>query len=351
MPTIRDVARRAGVSVGTVSHVLTGSGIVSLARRERVLKAIRELDYEPNSVARSLKTRQTMMLGAVISDITNPFFPQLVRGAEDAALKHHYMLIAVNTDDQADREREFLAMLLARKVDGVLLVASPNNHDQSHVLRALTSGTPVVAVDRCPEGVPIDAVHVNNRKGVVMCMNHLIRLRHRRIGYLGGGWDVHNAKDRLAGYVAALEDAKIPVDRSLIADGDYRQVSGYRVAKELCLRVNPPTAIFAANAMMGIGAVQAIQELGLRCPEEISLAVFDDVPFGEIIQPRLTTVAQPAYDIGYRGAELLISRIEGRVAVKSPVRIELDPELVVRGSTAPPAGPRPVPARSQRISL
>lgn len=344
MPTIRDVARRAGVSVGTVSHVLTGSGTVSETRRERVLKAIRELDYEPNSVARSLKTRQTMMLGAVISDITNPFFPQLVRGAEDAALNHHYMLITVNTDDQADREREFLSLLLARKVDGVLLVASPNNQDQSHVQRAFQSGTPVVAVDRCPEGVPIDAVHVNNRKGVMMCMNHLIRLGHRRIAYLGGGWDVHNANDRLKGYLAALEEAEIPVDRSLVANGDYRQLSGYRVAKDLCLRVDPPTAIFAANAMMGIGAVQAVQELGLRCPEEISLAMFDEVPFGEIIQPRLTTVAQPAYEIGHRAAELLISRIERRMEDHVPVRIELDPELVVRASTAPPGPPRQLPA-------
>jgi LacI family transcriptional regulator len=336
MPTIVDVARRANVSVGTVSHVLSGAGSVGEARRERVLAAIRELNYRPNSIARSLKTRQTKMLGAIISDITNPFFPQLVRGAEDAALQRHYILITVNTDDQVEREREFLSMLLARRVDGLLLVPSPNSRDHSHITGALQSGVPLVAVDRFNEKVPTDAVYVNNRKGVVMCINHLVRLGHRRIAYLGANWDVWNARQRQRGYEQALKESGIRPDASLIVDGDFRLQSGYRVAKELCLRPDPPTAIFAANAMMGMGALQAIQELGLRCPEEISIAMFDDLPFMNIIQPHPTAVSQPAYDIGFRGARLLIDRIEGRVTGSDPVRIELEPELLVRGSTGPP---------------
>jgi LacI family transcriptional regulator len=336
MPTIRDVAERAGVSVGTVSHVLTGSGAVGKARRDRVLAAIRELNYRPNTVARSLKTRQTKMLGAIISDITNPFFPQLVRGAEDAALQRHYILITVNTDDQPEREREFLAMLHARRVDGFLLVPSPNSKDNSHVTGALQSGVPVVAVDRLVQGVPTDGVYVNNRKGVLMCMNHLIRLGHRRIAYLGANWDVWNARERQSGYDQALSDSGIRPDPTLILNGDYRQPSGYRAAKEVCLRPDPPTAIFAANAMMGMGALQAVQELGVRCPAEISVAMFDDLPYMSIIQPNPTAVSQPAYNLGFRAAELLIDRVEHRVTAAAPVLIELEPELLVRGSTGPP---------------
>ena len=318
MPTIRDVAKAAGVSVGTVSHVLTGSGSVSKERRKRVLAVISELQYQPN-----------------------PFYPQLVRGAEDAALKRHYILITVNTDDQVERKPEFISMLLARRVDGLLIVPSPNAKDRSHLTAAMATGVPVVAVDRFVESVPIDAVSVNNLKGAVMCMNHLIRSGHCRIVYLGADWDVSNAMRRLEGYHQALKDAGLPRDPALVCFGDLRLQSGYRLTKEVYLRADPPTAVFSANAMMGMGAMQAFQELRLRCPEEISLAVFDDLPFMSVIQPRPTVVAQPASDIGFRAAELLMDRIEGRERASAPVRIELEPELVVRDSS----GPAPEKAR------
>jgi LacI family transcriptional regulator len=340
MPTIRDVAERAGVSVGTVSHVLSGSGTVSAVRRERVLAAIRDLDYRLNPIARSLKTRQTKMLGAVVADITNPFYPQLVRGAEDAALKRHYILITVNTDDQVEREREVMAMLLARRVDGLLLVPSPNAKDRSHIVAAVAAGTPLVAVDRYVEGIETDSVAVNNSKGVQMAMNHLIRLGHKRIAYVGADWELSNTRQRRRGYEQALHDAGIPLDPAILCFGDFRQPSGYRLTKELCLSSDPPTAIFAGNAMMGMGALQAVQELGLKCPQEISIAIFDDLPFMNIVQPHPTAVSQPAYAIGVRAADLLIDRIEGKTMPREPQRIELDPELLVRGSTGP------VPARA-----
>ncbi len=332
--TIREVAQRARVSVGTVSNVLSESGKVRPELRKRVEAAMLELDYSPNQIARSLKTRTTKTLGTIVSDITNPFFPQLIRGAEDAALRRGYLLITLNTDDHVERERRALALLRARKVDGVLLVMAPGQGEATHIANARNDGTAVVCLDRMPPGVEVDSVSVDNRRGARMCMNHLFSRGHRRIGMLSGSPGLHTAHERLQGYLEVLREAGEPEVAALIRHGDFRLDSGYRLAKEMLLESEPPTAIFAANAMMGFGALKAIHELGLRCPEDVSLAVFDDIPFGDVIQPRLTVVAQPAYEMGYRGAELLIDRIEGREQSPGPIRLELSPELIVRDSTA-----------------
>ena len=332
--TIREVAKRARVSVGTVSNVLSESDKVRPELRKRVAEAMLELDYSPNQIARSLKTRTTKTLGTIVSDITNPFFPQLIRGAEDAALDRGYLLITLNTDDHVERERRALALLRARKVDGVLIVMAPDDGEATHITTALNSGTAVVCLDRMPRGIEVDSVSVDNRKGARMCMHHLLSRGHRRIGMLSGSPALHTAKERLEGYLEVIREYGGHEVPALIRHGDFRLESGYRLAKEMLLEAEPPTAIFAANAMMGFGALKAMHELGLHCPEDVSLAVFDDIPFGDVIQPRLTVVAQPAYEMGRRGAELLIARIEGREKFAEPVRIELNPELIVRGSTA-----------------
>jgi LacI family transcriptional regulator len=334
MNTIREVARRARVSVGTVSNVLAGSGTVRPELRSRVEQAMSELDYQPNQIARSLKTRQTKTLGTVVSDITNPFFPQLIRGAEDAALERGYLLITLNTDDQPDRERRALLLLRSRKVDGILLVMAPEPGGQSDVAAVQQSGTPIVFLDRVPVGVRGDSVSVDSRKGARMCMHHLLSRGHRRIGFLAGTERLQPALDRLEAYREVMRTLGGEPDESLIKWGDFRLDSGYRLAKEMILEAKPPTAIFSSNAMMGFGALKALQELGLECPRDISLAMFDDIPLADVIRPRLTAVAQPVYEMGRRGAELLIARIEGRETSPEPVRIELMPELIVRESTA-----------------
>jgi len=332
--TIREVAKRARVSVGTVSNVLSASGKVRPELQRRVEAAMRELDYSPNQIARSLKTRTTKTLGTIVSDITNPFFPQLIRGAEDAALDRGYLLITLNTDDHVERERHALAMLRARKVDGVLIVMAPDDGDANHIAAALVNGTAVVCLDRVPAGIEVDSISTGNRRGTRMCMHHLVSRGHHRIGMLSGSPDSYTAKERLAGYLDVIRENGWQTIPALVRHGDFRLDSGYRLAKEMLLEAEPPTAIFASNAMMGFGALKAMLELGLRCPEDVSLAVFDDIPFGDVIQPRLTVVSQPAYEMGRQGAELLIARIEGREMAAGPVRIELDPELIVRGSTA-----------------
>jgi LacI family transcriptional regulator len=334
MVTIREVARQAKVSVGTVSNVLAGSASVRLELRRRVEEVIRELDYHPNQIARSLKTRQTRTLGMVISDITNPFYPQIVRGAEDAAMLHGYLLFILNTDENAERERRALSLLRAQRVDGLLLTVAPGLKDMTHVTQFRDSGLRIVCIDRSVPGIDLDLVSADNVHGARMCTQHLLSRGHRRIGFLGGSPGVRTAQQRLEGYEQTLRNAGVPVDPKLVRHGDFRLESGYRLSKQMLLEADPPTALFASNAMMGFGALKAIQELGLRCPEDVALAAFDEVPFGDVIQPRLTVVAQPAYEMGRAGTELLIARLEGREKSPVPVHLTLTPELLVRQSTA-----------------
>ena len=335
MATIKEVARRAKVSVGTVSNVLSGAVHVSEQLKNRVLDVIRELDYHPNHVARSLKIRQTKMIGMVVSDLTNDFFPQVVRGAEDAAWKHSYILITFNSDDKPERERQLLSALRTRRVDGVLLVAAASGGDVSHVASMTESGIPVVCLDRLIAGLTVDSVSVDNVAGARKGVEHLIACGRRRVGILTGNLELQVGRDRFEGYRQALQAAGIPDDPMLIGDGGFRAESGYMVAMDLLRRARP-SAVFTANAMMALGVMRALNELGLRCPDDVAIATYDDPVFSKALRPQLTCVAQPAYDIGYRGAELLIERLGHPEA---PVRsLQLETELRIRQSSGALAG-------------
>ncbi|HWB98356.1 MAG TPA: LacI family DNA-binding transcriptional regulator [Bryobacteraceae bacterium] len=330
--TIKEVARRARVSVGTVSNVISGTVGVSQVLRERVLTAVRELDYHPNHVARSLKIRQTNMLGMVISDITNPFFPQLVRGAEDAAWKHNYVLMTFNSDDQPEREKQIFSVLRKRNVDGMLLVVAADEGDLPHVRQAMAQA-PIVCLDRTPHGIECDSVTVDNAGGVRACIAHLIEQGHRRIGLLTGARSLETGRERLRGYVEALESAGIPLDPALIRSGDFRIEAGYREGKAL-LELKPrPTAVFGCNGVMTLGLLQSLGDLDLQCPRDVAVATFDDLPMLGSIRPRLTAVAQPSYDIGFQGAEMLIRRIQGQPGLQ---KLMLPTRLIVRESSAKP---------------
>lgn len=333
MATIREVAKHAKVSVGTVSNVLRDAPQVGAEVRSRVLASIAKLDYHPNHIARSLKTRQTHLLGMVISDITNPFFPQLTRGAEDAALKHGYLLVSSNTDDQPDRERHVLSVLRNRRVDGILLVVAPSQDGFEHIERTHASGIPIVCLDRVPPKLKIDSVAVDAVLGAEMCMRHLLSLGHRSIGIITGNLLLQTAVDRLQGCKNALLDAGVKIEPNLIVSGDFRQQSGYLLTKQLLLSRRKPTALFVSNSMMGLGALKAMKEMGVRCPEDLAVAVFDDLPGNGSFYPEVTTVVQPAYDIGSQGAQLLIRSIEGQQSSRTAIR--LSPELRICESTLP----------------
>ncbi|HWR49530.1 MAG TPA: LacI family DNA-binding transcriptional regulator [Bryobacteraceae bacterium] len=334
MATIKDVAKHARVSVGTVSNVLSESIPVSSVLRERVLAAIRKLDYHPNYVARSLKVNSTKTLGMVISDITNPFFPQVVRGAEDTAFKHGYLLITFNTDDQVERERQVLSVLRSRRVDGILLVVAPSGADIEHIRNTMQSGIPIVCLDRIPPGLAVDSVSVDSVKGAQVCVRHFINRGHRRIAIITGPLTLQTAKDRVEGYKAALLEAGIAPTPELIIEGDFRESGGYRLAKELLLRHDRPTAVFASNGMMALGLVRALEEVGLACPGDVAVASFDDMPLAAVFRPHLTAIAQPAYEIGCQGAELLIRRLQRKSVPRRHVTLRLEPELKIRESTA-----------------
>jgi LacI family transcriptional regulator len=338
--TIKEVARRARVSVGTVSHFLTGVAVVSPKRRDRILAAIRGLNYHPNDIARSLKLSRSHMLGMVIADITNPFFSLLVRGAEDAAVKQNYLLLTFNTDDRLEREMQVLSVLRKRRVDGILLVVAPARGKTSHVEELISLGTPVVCLDRLPRGIRVDSVTVDNVKAGRGCVDHLLERGHRRIAIITGSLLLQTARDRLQGYKDALRHGGIALDPRLICEGDFRIESGYQLGQMLLALPDRPTALFVSNGLMSIGALKAISQSGLRCPQDIALAAFDDLFLSEVIQPSLTSVVQPAYEIGYRGAEMLMARIEaqkngsGGAVSSRPERLRLVTELKIQESTA-----------------
>jgi LacI family transcriptional regulator len=316
-----------------VSNVLSGAAAVSDPLRKRVLKAIAELDYHPDQVARSLKIRKTRLLGTVISDITNPFFPLLVRGAEDAAWKRGNLLITFNTDDRVEREVEVLRALRGRQVDGVLLVAASSRGPQPQIRALLDAGIPVVLVDRAIDSLETDTLTVDNRGGSRDVVRHLIQQGHSRIGILAGDRDLVISHERRAGYRDALQEAGIRPDPNLEAFGVFRADSGYEQASLLLDQASPPTAIFAANGMLALGLLSALEDRGIPCPGDISIACFDEMPIGPV-RPRITCAAQPAYQLGCVGIDMLLDRIAH--PARPVVRRQLPTRLVLGDSVAPP---------------
>jgi LacI family transcriptional regulator len=334
MPTIKEVARRAGVSVGTASHVLNGKVPVSEDLRKRVEAAITELDYHPSQVARSLSTRRTHTIGMVIPDIANPFFPQVIRGVESVVTKAGFSLITLNTDDRLQREKEALTILRSRRVDGILLVIAPGRRDNSHIARVMNAGIPVVCLDRLPGGrLAVDCVSADNFSGSRDAVRHLIAMGHRDIAIITGPLSLKNALDRLRGYKAAFTEAGLAIQEQRIKQGDFRQETAQRICQEM---YSPgkrwPSALFVSNNLMAIGVLEGLSHMGLHCPDDFALATFDGFVFSDAFHPTLTTVVQPAFEIGARGAEVLIQRLNKRIS-ENPVRIELAAELRLKEST------------------
>jgi DNA-binding LacI/PurR family transcriptional regulator len=332
MPSIQDVAKRARVSTATVSHVINQNYPVSAQRRERVLKAIRELEYHPNAMARGLRTSKSKTVGMIIPDITNPFFPAVVRAAEDVLNHAGYALLVGNSDNAPRKEEAYYRAFREKRVDGLLLIAAGGPLPPEYLRNHHSEDVPVVFIDRYYRGIPADSIQVDNVSGSYQAVIHLIETGHHRVGMITGPLSLGNAKLRLEGYLHALEEHKIAEDPTLIFEGKFDFRSGYERAKCL-LDQNPrPTAIFASNGEMMKGCLQALGESAVRVPDEIALVSFDDFDWFALGHPTITAVAQPMYDLGALGAEILLKRIMNKLQGR-PRKKVLPAKLIVRESS------------------
>jgi LacI family transcriptional regulator len=329
---MRDVAERAGVSVTTVSHVINETRPVSDELRQRVLAAIDELGYQPNVLARSLRRGETHTIGMIVPDSANPFFAELARGIEDTSFAHGYNLILCNSDGDLDKELIYADVLTEKQVDGILFVAAGVSTD--HIRALQERRIPVVIVDREIPDVSVDQVLTNNARGGWLATRHLLELGHRCIGCITGPSDVTPSAERVTGYRQALSEGGIPVDEVLIVKGDFQYESGYRAARQILARDDPPTAIFTCNDLMAVGAISAAVEMGRQVPVNLSVVGFDDVRLASFANPPLTTIVQPKYEMGVLATTMLLERMRNHDI--PPRRRLLDTRLLIRQSTAPP---------------
>jgi LacI family transcriptional regulator len=331
--TLNDVARRAGVSTMTVSRVINESGYISQEARARVNEAIAELGYMPNALARQLRSRRTKTVALVVTDIRNPFFTTIASGVEDTARSRGYAVMFCNTYESEVEEAEYVRVLIERRVDGVLLVPACGAGASVRLLQE--HGMPTVLLDRHIRDAEADEVRADSRSGAYAAVHHLTDLGHRRIAVLAGPEGVSTSTDRVDGYRQALLEACPNGECGQILFGEFNEASGYSMTRQI-LEADPrPTAIFAANNFIAFGAMRALREAGLEIPQDLSMVVFDDLPPGWVLDPFLTVVSQPAYEIGTRAAELLLGRLAGETP-DGPQTVILPSELVVRRSTAPP---------------
>jgi len=331
--TIADVAKRAGVSKMTVSRVINNSGYISQETRERVERAIDELGYIPNTLARSLRFKQTQTIGLIVTDITNPFFTTLARGVEDVASAHNFSVIFCNTDESLEEEARYVTVLLQKQIDGLLLVPAGRRSAAMNLLRG--HSTPLVLLDRRVPTVRADVVCCDSELGAYELARHLLDLGHERIAVLGGPAEVPSAMDRVAGYRRAMTEAGLGRSVTAVYYSPFTIEGGYEAARQ-ALAVSPrPTALFAANNFIAIGALRALRDAGLRVREDVSVVAFDDLPNSMVIEPFLTAVVQPAYDMGRQATLLLLERLAGG-GPEAPREILLPTELIIRSSSGPP---------------
>ena len=327
MTTIHDVAKLAGVAPITVSRVINHSGYASAETRRRVEAAVAELGYVPNRLARSLRVKRTNAIALVLTDITNPFFTTVARGVEDVASAAGYSVTFCNTDEDAAKEQRNIDLLLQQQVDGILLVPALSSADAVQAIQA--HDLPVIVLDRRVPGAEADVVRCDSAGGAYELVRYLVGLGHRHIAMLGGPAGTSTADDRLSGYRQAMREAGL---EEQVETGSFTQTSGYEMAQRTLSRSPQPSAIFAANNFIAIGAMKALQEAGLNVPEDMALVGFDDLPAALVMFPFLTVAAQPAYEMACKATELLLARIEGE-GPEAVQEIVLPTELIVRQSS------------------
>lgn len=326
--TIKEVAKRAGVSTATVSRVISGSSNVSKKLEKRVNNAIKTLDFRPNLVARRLRRRSTKIIGVVISDIQNPFNASLVEGIESVLQTDEYLLLLGNSSDNPQREQQKLNTFLSEDVTGVIFVCT--NENASYFRKFQEKGISLVAVDRKPPDLTVDSVQVANADASYRAASHLLQEGHRRVGLVAGPLTISTAIERCEGYKHALVSAGLPIDPELIQVGNFRQAGGYEAMGALLDLPKPPSAVLVSNNLMTLGALQMIHERSLNIPDEIALIGFDDMPWATSLRPPLTVIAQPVFEMGAVAARQLLARID---KPNAPIQqVILETRLIIRAS-------------------
>jgi LacI family transcriptional regulator len=335
--TMRDVARLARVSVTTVSSIVNGRGGISPEVTRRVEDAIATLDYHPNEVARGLKVSRTFTIGIILPDVSNVFFNDILRGVESEARRNGYSVILCDSNEDPVQEQEMLTVLIRRRVDGILLASTQASLAES---RLAMRRPPIVCFDRTPRGFEGPAVVVDNVRASYEATRHLIELGHQHIAIIAGPETTLTGSGRLEGFRQALQEGHLPLPEEYIRPGGFSMEGAYRAALQILQLPNPPTAILVCNNRMTLGLMRALRDLGLKCPQDVSVVGFDDFDWSDLFSPRLTTIVQPSYEIGKRATGILLQVIQAPDKHRDSGeehRVVLEAELRVRESTTPPA--------------
>lgn len=328
--TLKDIAERAKVSIATVSRAINHPDKVDDETLIKIRHAIKDLNYVPNRVAQRLRVKRgnRKLIGVLLADIQNPFYVDILRGIEEVAYSKGFTIFIGEFSQERDKEKMYLEKMKSELIDG--LIVAPSSEVDQDVIEIVKSGLPVVCVDRGLKGVEVDSVLVDNRKGAYEAVEYLISLGYRRIAYIGGLPQIPTTIQRLEGYKEALLRHNIPIDQNLVQLGDSKIESGGALAEKLLTMSNPPDALFTGNNLITLGALRAIYKLGLRIPDDVAIIGFDDMFWAEFLNPPLTAVYQPGFEIGRRAAELLFLRLSNP---KRPhVRVILEPKLIKRKS-------------------
>ena len=330
-----DIARLAGVSQSTVSRVINDHPRIAPETRERVRKAMEELGYTPNAAARTLITGRSHLIGLVVSNISNPFYPPLVEAIVNAAEGAGFHVILGNAQEDATRQLEFLRLLAEHQVDGAILT-SALGAIAPELSRFAQTGPPLVLVNRVLPDSRVDSVLIDNERGGYLATEHLIALGHTRIAYVGGNQDASTNHQRFAGFRQAMADADIPVPDDHVNHGDYTRLSGSIIAKRLLQLPEPPTALVCADDLIALGCMEGLHAAGLQVPDDMALVGFDDIPSASLHGIGLTTVRQPTVEMGERAVKLMLDRLEH--PDRAPVVDMLPAELIIRTSCGTPRG-------------
>jgi DNA-binding LacI/PurR family transcriptional regulator len=322
---LNEVAKKAGVSIATVSRVINDSTKVNSETRLRVQKIIKEMKFHPNRVAKRLRNKNASgnLLGVLIPDIQNPFYVDVLRGIEDVAYENRYALIICNFSQDEKKEKRYINILQSESIDG--LIAAPTHEQDQHVIELVKGGMPIVCVDRGLSGVDVDVILVENKKGAYNAVDYLAKAGYKRIAHISGIPLVPTTRQREIGYWEALTANGMAHDKNLICYGDSSYESGVKLCEELLNQTVPPDAIFTGNNLITLGALETIHRKGLKIPKQIAIIGFDDMYWANSLNPPLTAIRQPAYEIGKRAAEQLILRINdpGRPTMSMILKTEL----------------------------